>query len=252
MTNERAKMPPLTEQSVLENLENYDFIDVGANKGDSFRFGIEALGGKSGLALDINPDAVAKLRQAGIPALERDCRSFDFGNSSFRFAIFSHILEHMPSSRDVIQLLMGASRNVTDFIFIRQPFFDEVAYLSTLGIKTVGTNLSYHPMHMSSMQYASLLMTADFYDFAIYGSERLHNSHASAKIIATDSPHGTKGWKRDPATKPPLVTFTKPIYRELAILIRLSESDIDPILLNALPKRELLFKSRRKFDAISD
>jgi len=107
-------------------------------------------------------------------------------------------------------------------------------------------------MHMTSVQYASLLMTASFQDFAIYGSELLTNSHSSKKIIAGTSPLQTKGWGKDASTKPPLITFDRPIYRELAFVIKRAEVDLTPMIDAALPQRHLLFKAARAFAPLPD
>lgn len=243
---------PMSEKQILAELASFDFIDVGANKGDSFRFGLEQLGGTKGLALDINPKAVSRLNEAGMPALLRDCRHYRFEGSNFRFAILSHILEHMDAWHEVSALVSGVARNVRDFVFIRQPFFDEDAYLSTKGIKTVGANLSYHPLHVHSQQYAQLFMALGFQDFAIYGSERLRHSHQSGHLIDSRAPLDTKGWKRDPATKPVRVDFERPVFQELVMVLRLSQQPLAGIVEAAVPKRSLLYKAARAFEPLPD
>ena len=53
-------------------IENFDFCDFGCSKGSSIKFGVDVLGGRRGLGIDIDKRKVESSIKAGYEAIISD------------------------------------------------------------------------------------------------------------------------------------------------------------------------------------
>ena len=136
--------------------EDVDFLDFGSSWGGSLKFGVEVLGGKKGLGIDVNQKRVDSANESGVLAINFDIHKIP-DVKLVNFVILSHFLEHIPDYNEAIEFLVKAARVSRDFVFIKQPNFDSDGYLMEKGFKTFYSDWDNHPNHMTSIQLYSAI-----------------------------------------------------------------------------------------------
>lgn len=205
-------------------IEGCDYLDFGSHLGNSLRFGQEVLGGLRGVATENHPDNAQKLKDQGISLIEEDATKLIFPKSSFSFAVLSHFLEHLANLAQVDFVLGAASHACRDYLYIRQPYFDQDAYLQSLGLKTVSALYDQHTLHISTTELVTSLLRAGCANFDIWGLNLWWNSHDSDQILPSNA---RQKWthKYDPAQMDAKEyrDFTMPIFEEIVCIVQLND-----------------------------
>lgn len=187
----------MTKQQDID-CSGYDFVDFGCSNGGSLERYSKFFNAK-GLGLDIDPVKVSKTNELGLDARVADLTKLRLGNK-VSFAVMSHFLEHIPSNFDVRKIIRRASENVSDFVLIRQPYFDADAYLFSEGFKLYWSDWSGHPNNMTALEFHNLLqpLVADGIakNFIIYGKRLIETSENSA-IHNLDSRINQHDWTQE-------------------------------------------------------
>ena len=134
----------------------YKFLDIGCSSGGSLAWGQRYFGGK-GLGIDVDPAKVAKARAAGQDAIVADARELNYPDSTFRFALFFDMLEHLPDAQLARDCVTEAYRVSRDFVLIRGPNFDGEAALREVGVKRYYTDWSGHTWHHRAADFLRLI-----------------------------------------------------------------------------------------------
>jgi len=113
----------------------YDFLDVGSSNGSSLKLGVDRLGLTKGIGIDIDPKKVAKARALGHFVVLQDATKVALLPGSVRAVILSHFLEHLDSFQLAARCIRAAVQAATDFVFVRQPYFDASGPLMALDLK---------------------------------------------------------------------------------------------------------------------
>jgi SAM-dependent methyltransferase len=137
--------------------EGADFIDFGCSSGGSLTYAMKTLGGTKGIGIDIDDKKVAKTKAAGFLALHGDLTTIRPLSERVRFVIMSHILEHIPSIKDVKNCIRSAVNSSKDFIYIQQPYFDSDPLFMEHGLKTYWSDWHGHPNRMTSLEFHNIL-----------------------------------------------------------------------------------------------
>lgn len=205
-----------------------DYLDFGSHHGNSLRFGRDVLGGKEGLGTENHPENAGKLREQNIQLIEDDATKLLFPPRSFSFAILSHFLEHLSSLSQVDFVLSAASHACRDYLYIRQPFFDQDCYLQSLGLKTVSALYDQHTLHVTTAEMVESLLRTGCRNFDIWGLNLLWNSYDSDQILSSNA---RQKWtsKYDPSQMDAKEQhdFVSAVFEEIVVIVRLSE---DPIV----------------------
>lgn len=229
------------------NLASYDFVDFGCSGGNSIRFGIEQLGARHGLGLDIDPLKVAAAREAGFDAEVADITTLDpekVGNT--RFAILSHFLEHLPGRREAQQVIAAACRVSEQFVFVRQPYFDADGHLFSRGLKLYWSDWTGHPFHITSLDlygfFRDLQARGAVTRFIIFFRSSIEDPlHPALHPIA--SPIDQHEWEglRHKAKPDGLLDF--PVYTECGAIAITGAGDLDARLADYLQSCVIAFDS---------
>lgn len=199
-----------------------DFLDFGCSNGGSLKWGQRVLGGKEGLGIDIAPKKIATAREAGWRAILYDIQKIP-DRKLVRFTILSHFLEHVPDLAAVRKFILKACRVSTEFVLIKQPYFDADGYLLQRGLKTFWADWRGHPNLMSSMSLYQILrdlqVAGHLARFSIHARDRILSS-ADPRIHPLQSPidqHQYDATCHPP--KPPEISFDAPVYYETIAFI---------------------------------
>ncbi len=223
-----ADLPIAQRNQIIGKLAregHFDFLDFGTHKGGGLRKGL-ALGGRLGLGVDLNDNKVKALLSTGLAAYSGNVLDFDVPGSPFSFAICRHVLEHMPNKYAVGVVLDKLSQLCKDYIFIEQPSFDHDAYLARHGLVLSPSTLEYHTCRMSIEEIFVMLRDLGLRRFVIGGQTPVLSS-ADPKIFRADAPPNRMVWKQETDAPKPDVQFPPNLYRNIIVVIALSDS-VDP------------------------
>ena len=217
----RLRAPSSTAATLADvDLRAYDFFDFGAGAGNTLRFWQKRFQAGRGLGIDISAEKIAIARERGREVVHGDIRNIPEG-TRVRFVSMMDFLEHLPDLEHVREMVGVAVRCARDFVFIRNPSFEDEAYLSALGLRQYWQDWAGHPSHLLLSDFASLFeelgvpaWTANFKDPIFDSSDE--------SIIPAGAPPDQLGY--DPAIcgPKPFVRFDKPVFRQLDVIACLS------------------------------
>lgn len=232
--------------------KKYDFIDFGCSKGGSLKFGQEVLGGLNGIGLDISPSKVEQTRALGFEAAEVDVTQLGSFPNFTRFVTMIDFLEHLPDQFLVKKCVEAACETATDFVFIRQPWFDSDGYLFRNKLKLYWSDWTGHPNTMTSLELHRIMCSIPKVKrWRIYGKKIITDSSDEAvhPLISSPDQHGWQEGRHEP--KPDMVFAEKVFYQLGCIAVLTDNSDI----LDAVEKKakwsEVLFDSEELKDVAS-
>lgn len=211
---------------MVVDVSNYDLVDFGCSNGASLEFAFKHLGCETGLGVDIDPRKVSKTKALGYEAIQADLSEANNFQGRAKIVTLAHILEHIPSVRLAEQILRTATSIASEFVLVRQPWFDSDGLLAQMGLKFYWSDWRGHPNHMTSLQMylalAAQLERGQLSSFSIWGHRPiLHTS--SELLVPLDG--GRDRHHFEPATDSPKPSqaLTFPCYRELVAFVGVSE-----------------------------
>lgn len=217
-------------ESQLCNINAYikghkvEFLDFGASKGESIDYANDTFcGGKSqGIGLDINPAKVLAMKEHGYAAFTADITKLKLEHP-VRFVIMSHFLEHLPGFVTAQKIVEKATNASSEFIFVKQPYFDADAYLLSRGLKLYWSDWKGHYYHMQSIElfkiFRDLYQAGKISRFCIYASGRI-NSANDDRIHPLNSNKNQHRYDESlhPSKDHVLSDFTTDVFREIIVL----------------------------------
>lgn len=226
------------------NANDYEFLDFGCSAGGSLdRYGKMFKADGKGLGLDINPEKVRLTKEKGYNAEVCDITKLQL-NAKIRFGIMHHFLEHIPSMYDVDKIVRKACSVVSDFVLIRQPYFDADPYLFSHGFKFFWSNWRGHPNNMTLLEFQNILMPMVseglIRRFSLYGLYPVTSSKDPA-IHNLDSKIDQHEWNIEEHSLKEEINFSIPVYKEVMAILDVSG--------NATYKIESKLKPSEKFFA---
>jgi hypothetical protein len=154
----------------------YDFLDLGTNQGGGFKIG-ERLGGGKGVGFDLNPAVVQWNLDRGRDVMCLDVRTLPPGATGIRFAVCSHVLEHLPSLYDVGSVISALAPLCRDFLLLYGPNFDSEAFLYQQNLKLLHSAMRDHLCRFRTIDLVKLLFDLGLRDFVIGGAGVIHDSN---------------------------------------------------------------------------
>ena len=204
----------------------YDFVDFGCSKGGSIDWSMKFLGGKRGLGIDISPPKVTATKEAGFDAIEYNLLKLP-QEKLFRFAILSHMLEHVPDLKMVQAFIQAACVVSKEFVLIRQPYFDSDGMLFQHGLKTYWSDWHGHPNCMTTFDLYKILQRLKdkglVKAFSIHGKTHIpHSDHP--RVHPLSSPEDQHAYDPDiHPPKPKRIDFDFPVYFETVAFITMGD-----------------------------
>ena len=223
-------MASIEEFAALYDKIRPDFYDFGCSKGGSMLMARKTFtgGNNAGIGLDIDDQKVNAARGAGLPAIHFDI--FDIPpERKVRFTVMSEFLEHVPDFNDVKEFIRKACELSTEFVFIKQPYFDADGYLFQLGLKCFWSHWKGHPNTMSTFDlYRSL---KELKNDGALGCFSIHLKHPivdsfDPNIIPLETDIDQHEY--DPASHPEKkkkIRFKFPVYRKTVAFVSMPGVD---------------------------
>lgn len=232
------------------NISNYNFIDFGCSKGNSIKEAIKFYGGDKGLGIDIDPNKVKETNEEGFDAIVQDATTFsEYHPKSVEFVTMIHFLEHLPGASLAKKCIASAVELSTDFVYIRQPFFDSDSYLFENDLKFYWSDWSGHTNQMTSLQFHNIVnpmkTLGDINSFKIYGLRKVGSSRDTT-IHSLNSPVDQHHFNPDIHPEKNIITFEQKVFKEILVVITLNpELNSDYLLANYKDQYTLLYDSGR-------
>lgn len=235
-------MMPLTLQLAESNARilaglragAYDFADFGTNQGGGFSIG-ERLGGQRGVGFELDPALAQWNLDRGRDVMCLDIRALPPGITGIRFAVCSHVLEHLPSLYDVGSVIAALAPICRDFLLISGPNFDSEAFLYGHNLKVVHSAMRDHLCRFHTIDLIRVLFDLGLRDFTLGLSEQMRDS-GNIWIHRADAPaEGLWTWQEGSSLPKPFVPFDPPLHRDIVCVVRLHAAvDTDAVLHNFL------------------
>jgi len=205
----------------------YAFVDVGCGDGGSMNQLSRRFGRTPGLGLDSDRELVDAARVAGFDALVCDLVAPDvvFPEQTVEFAAAMDVLEHLPSERDVVSVLRQLWRVAREFVFIRHPSFEDVAYLASLGLKFNWTDWTEHPTMLKLDDYRRIFAELGWTDYSIVPHMRYLDSRHDS-VVPIGAPRDTMRYDAAPHGRKPIVELDRPVWGKFDIFVK-RNPDVD-------------------------
>ena len=203
-------------------IENFDFCDFGCSKGSSIKFGVDVLGGRRGLGIDIDKRKVESSIKAGYEAIIGDFCNLNLPEKCVDFSLLSHVLEHLPTLNHATAAIRNAIKISDKFVFIQGPYFDADDYLKSLGLKFYWSDWTGHPLHFTTQHMIGILDQLEVKNYEVYGRLKVGKSDV-AEIHPFSSPKDQHGYELEKHGQKPIITFSEPIFKEVMGIIWLSD-----------------------------
>lgn len=103
---------------MILKIENFDFCDFGCLKGSLIKFGVDVLGGRCGLGIDIDKRKVEFSIKVGYEVIIGDFCNLDLLEKCVDFCLFSYVLEYLLILNDVKVVIRNVIKIFDKFVFI--------------------------------------------------------------------------------------------------------------------------------------
>lgn len=159
-------------------------------------------------------------------------------------------LEHLPDNLLVQKCVQAACETATDFVFIRQPWFDSDGYLFRNNLKLYWSDWKGHPNTMTSLELHRIMCSIPKVKrWKIYGRKIIADSSDAAvhPLISAPNQHGWKAGRHKPK---PEIIFGEKVFYQLGCIAVLNDN---PEIFDDIERRakwsEVLFDSEELKDA---
>lgn len=212
--NENKKLKLLGS---IKNLNEYDFIDLGAGDGASLVNYEKKIGGK-GLGVDLDKVKVKKAAELGRNVVYGDALNLHKLSGKVDFVTCDNFLEHLLSFDEVEKMLEQAIKKSRKFIYIRHPSFEDIDYLSSLGLKTYWTDWRGHTSMLKIADIVSMLLKHGIQTFKIVPIYLVKNSK-DTRVIPLNAPIDQHHYIHAHGPKPsPIKKFDREVYYAFDII----------------------------------
>jgi hypothetical protein len=202
------------------DFRKFDFLDFGASKAESLEYAKKHLFGKRGLGIDLDPGRVEAMNKIGYDCIVGDLTNLEVPDNCVEFIKMAHILEHLPSLKDVEKVINIATRAAAGFLVITGPYFDEDKYLASKGFKLHWSDYSEHTCHLTATQLVQILNRVELEAYELYlrGPMTSSNNH---HILPIKTPSGAHHYdqKLHPAKR--AVEFNRVVWTDFVCYVRL-------------------------------
>jgi hypothetical protein len=202
---------------------HYDFLDLGTNQGGGFKIG-ERLGGRAGVGFDLNPALAQWNMERGRDVMCADVRALPDGITGIKFAVCSHVLEHLPNLYDVGSVISALAPLCADFLLLTGPNFDSEEFLYRHNLKLVHSAMRDHLCKFRTIDLVKLLADLGLRDFVI-GLTGVIRDSGNIWIHRADAPaEGIWSWEEGKSLPKPSIRFDRPLHRDFVCVVKLSEA----------------------------
>jgi hypothetical protein len=204
----------------------YAFADLGSGRGGSLRHCARRFERAPGIGFEIDASDAAAARRGGLDVVTADATALRLPERSVELLSAMDFLEHLPNARVASDVLRTCARAARDFVFIRHPSFEEMAYVESLGVRFCWTDWSEHPNMMLLEDYERLFEAWGWHEYAIV-PRKLHVDASDDEMTPLTAPRDTEEYDPVAHEPKPLVRFDRPLFSQFDIFVRLGETSDD-------------------------
>jgi hypothetical protein len=241
----------LEPAEALEELAagRYAFIDAGCSRAQSILDCELLFDRRPGIGFDIDPAKVAEASKRGVAVACADLTTVRFPPGCVPFASMMDFLEHLPDLHTAELVLGNLATAARDFLFIRHPSFEEMAYLRGLGVRLYWTHWSNHTNMMTLADFEAAFARLGWDRFTVVPRDRIGDS-GHATVVPLSAPIDSHHYDAGRHGPKPRVRFDRPIYRYYDIFVRLNPALSDArwrdIVTRTSRRRELASRVRAR------
>ena len=198
----------------------YDFLDLGTHQGGGFKVG-ERLGGKRGVGFELEPGMAQWNLDRGRDVMCWDVRTLPPGITGVRFAVCSHVLEHLPNLYDVGSAVAALASLCQDYLLICGPNFDSEEYLYGHNLKVLHSAMRDHLCKFRTVDLIRLLFDLNLRDFVLGLTGVMRDSGNMWIRPRRRAPEQLWTWEAGKSLPKPFVAFDPPLYRDIVCVVKL-------------------------------
>jgi SAM-dependent methyltransferase len=207
------------------DITDYDFFDFGSGHGNSIRRCEELFGGR-GLGIDVDRKKIDSAQNRGVEVVYGDIMTLP-RRKLVTYVCMDNFLEHLPNSDVLRQMLEVAVAVATDFLYIRHPSFEDEAYLAELGLKQYWHDWTGHPSHVLLSDFCAMLKQLKARPFDVEFASPIFDS-SDPSMLPFSAPPDQHDYDERLHGPKPMLTFGKPVYRQIRITAHLNLRAIMP------------------------
>ncbi|MCP4902316.1 MAG: class I SAM-dependent methyltransferase [bacterium] len=198
-----------------------DFIDFGCGAGQSLSQAPDIFGACTGIGCDIDPKKIEEARKSGFEAFNVDILKIP-DQPIVRFVTMIHFLEHLQGYRQAEAMITKACRISTEFVFLRQPYFDADGELMARDLKCYWSDWTGHTFSVTTLNlyriFRDLQQNGDCASFTIGLYDPIESSDHEAihPLCSPVDQHAFDASRH--AKKPESFSFDFPVYREVRVV----------------------------------
>ena len=232
------------------NTNNIDFVDFGCSDGANISRILAVDSTLKGLGIDIDESKLKKAKENGFNVVNFDILKLP-NQKLVKFVTMSHFLEHLPSVKFAEDIINCGINISSEFVFIRQPWFDSDGILLFNNLKLFWSDWSGHPNNMTTLDFYLIFLRAlksrYIYDFSIFGRGHIVNSSDEC-LIPLKAPHNSHKYdKIKHGEKSTDQELFNPVYKEVIVIARIKQHVNCEIFLKSLDHLHLI-----KYESISE
>ena len=191
----------------------YDYIDLGCSKGGGSNYCVKRWK-KKGLGVDRDPKKVRESNKHGFEAYTGDALKTPFPDNSFRYAVLMDFLEHLPDLEHGQRAINEAKRLAKDFIFIRNPSFEDESYLAAEGLMHYWAKWHGHPTHPTVVDITKMLNAAGLTQYSIFYTRPSRSSRDNV-FLPLEAPIDQHHYNHKKHGDKPTVKFPRAVYAQM-------------------------------------
>ena len=216
----------------------YAFLHVGSDIGAPLAFCENRFKRGSGLSILNSPSEVNDIPFCSTYSLSTPGNGEqNIPKKCVSFCSMMDCVEHLPSVNLTVKLLKLLSETATDFLFIRQPSFENSEYLAKHNLKLSWSDWTSHTNQLSINALQDIFDSIGFDDYIIIPRMQFIDSNPKA-FVPLSAPSDTIQYRPELHGPKNLVIFKKPVFGQFDIFIKLnrnmSETEWKNIILDSV------------------
>lgn len=231
-----------------QDFTGYDYFDFGCSYGGNMVFTKKVYPLFRGLGIDLDADKIAKANANSHEAIIYDILRFP-EQKLVKFVTMVHFLEHLDGLATTKKVIAKAISVATDFIFIRQPWFDADGFLFEAGLKFYWSHWRGHRNKMTTLDFYTILMderkAGRIRSFRIFGNYKVTHSDDTT-IVPLGTLVDQHHYNAMEHGKKELINLPIRAFKEVIVVININDGlSMAPLVAILGKNLELIFDSAR-------
>lgn len=179
------------------DLSKYKFLDLGSSNGGSLNFGEKMFNG-NGLGTEIDISKHKFLKDKGFDFLSCDITNIkNHVHGRVDYILAFDFFEHLNNKDELVKILNNLKIHFKKFIFIKQPYIENLNYLYKEGLNYYWNNWTGHKNLFQISDFINFFHSQNDYRFMHYGYRKKIESLNSTIFVPKNSKKDTHNYDRN-------------------------------------------------------